>query len=301
MDLGIRLNAVYRDPYPQSPDSICPSLPTVSQRFFHMHLVSDATGETLNTVARAAAAHYADYRPIEHIYALVRTEKQLTRVLTAIEREPGVVLFTIVERQLRLALERRCAELAVPCISILDPVIANLAKYLNAETRPQIGGQHVLNEEYFRRIDALNFTMAHDDGLHPEDLEEADVVLAGISRTSKTPTSIYLANRGVKTANVPIVPLIPPPTELEMLKHPLVVGLIASTERIAQMRRHRLLAIKEERETSYADETAIASELANMRRLCAKHGWPLIDVTRRSIEETAAAIINLMGEREAAT
>jgi [pyruvate, water dikinase]-phosphate phosphotransferase / [pyruvate, water dikinase] kinase len=262
-----------------------------------MHLVSDATGETLNTVARAAAAHYADYRPIEHIYALIRTEKQMARVLTVIEREPGVVLFTIVDRQLRMTLERRCTELGVPCISILDPVIANLAKYLNAETKPQVGG---LNDEYFRRIDALNFTMTHDDGLHPEDLEEADVVLAGISRTSKTPTSIYLANRGVKTANVPIVPMIPPPGELESLKRPLVVGLIASTERIAQMRRHRLLMIKEERDTSYADEVAIAEELTNMRRLCARHNWPLIDVTRRSIEETAAAIMNLLGEREPA-
>jgi hypothetical protein len=265
-----------------------------------MHLVSDATGETLNTVARAAAAQYADYRPIEHIYALVRTEKQLLRVLTAIEREPGVVLFTIVDRQLRMALEQRCAELGVPCISILDPVIANLAKYLNAETKPLVGAQHVLNEEYFRRIDALNFTMAHDDGLHPEDIEEADVVLAGISRTSKTPTSIYLANRGIKTANIPIVPMIPPPVELEKARNPLVIGLIASSERIAQMRRHRLLAIKEERDTSYADEAAIADELTNMRRLCARHGWPLIDVTRRSIEETAAAVINLLSERETA-
>jgi hypothetical protein len=271
----------------------------MTERYFHMHLVSDATGETLNTVARAAAAQYADYQPLEHIYALVRTEKQLLRVLTAIEREPGVVLFTIVDKQLRLALERRCVELGVPCISILDPVIANLAKYLNAETKPSVGGQHALNDEYFRRIDALNFTMAHDDGLHPEDLEEADVVLAGISRTSKTPTSIYLANRGVKTANVPIVPMIPPPVELEVLKRPLVVGLVASPDRIAQMRRHRLLSIKEDRETNYADEASISEELANMRRLCARHGWPLIDVTRRSIEETAAAVINLLGEREA--
>lgn len=262
-----------------------------------MHLISDATGETLNTVARAAAAHYSDYHPLDHIYALVRTAKQLQRVLAEIERQPGVVLFTLVDTDLRSQLERRCAELSVPCLSILDPVIASLALYLNTQSRPHIGRQHALNEEYFRRIDALNFTMIHDDGQHVEDIEEAEVILTGISRTSKTPTSIYLANRGIKTANIPIVPDIPIPSQLETVQKPLVVGLIASAERIAQIRRHRLLAINEDTEASYADHQAIAVELAYMRKLAARHGWPIIDVTRRSIEETAAAIINLQHER----
>jgi regulator of PEP synthase PpsR (kinase-PPPase family) len=262
-----------------------------------MHLISDATGETLNTVARAATAHYADYSPIEHIYALVRTPKQLQRVLAEIERQPGVVLFTIVDRGLRDLLEKRCVELTVPCISILDPVIASLASYLNAESRPQIGRQHELNAEYFQRIDALNFTMMQDDGQHPENLEKADVVLVGISRTSKTPTSIYLANRGIKTANIPIVPGIDPPIELNQLTGPLVVGLVASAERISQIRKHRLLTINESSENSYADQGIIASELANMRKLCSRHSWPVIDVTRRSIEETAAAVLNLLHDR----
>lgn len=262
-----------------------------------MHLISDATGETLNTVARAATAHYADYSPIEHIYALVRTPKQMQRVLTEIERQPGVVLFTIVDRGLRELLEKRCVELTVPCISILDPVIASLASYLNAESRPQIGRQHELNAEYFQRIDALNFTMIQDDGQHPENLEQADVVLIGISRTSKTPTSIYLANRGIKTANIPIVPGIDPPLQLSQLAGPLVVGLVASAERISQIRKHRLLTINESSESVYADQTAIAAELAHMRKLCGRHNWPVIDVTRRSIEETAAAVLNLLHDR----
>ena len=268
------------------------------KQYFHMHLVSDATGETLNTVARAATAYYADYQPIEHIYALVRTQKQLDRVIEAVERQPGIVLFTIADDELRASLERRCETMAIPCLSILDPVIASLAQYLNAESRPQVGGQHVLNAEYFRRIDALNFTMVHDDCQHTEDLASADVILLGISRSSKTPTSIYLANRGVRTANIPVVPGIPLPTNLASLGRPLIVGLIASAERIAQIRKHRLLSISETRNTTYVDRNAITQELIHMRKLCAANNWPVIDVTRRSIEETAAAILNLLANRQ---
>jgi regulator of PEP synthase PpsR (kinase-PPPase family) len=262
-----------------------------------MHLVSDATGETLNTVARAAAAYYADYHAVEHIYALVRTARQLQRVLAEIERQPGIVLFTLIDATLRARLEEHCLKLAVPCISILDPVIASLAHYLNAESRPQIGRQHALNAEYFRRIDALNFTMMHDDGQNTADINKADVVLVGISRTSKTPTSIYLANRGVKAANVPLVPGIALPQELTAARHPLMIGLVASAERIAQIRRHRLLTLKEQRETAYVDREAITNELLYMRRICSQYDWPVIDVTRRSIEETAAAILNLLHDR----
>lgn len=272
---------------------------TPDSRYFHMHLISDATGETLNTVARAATAHYSDYRPIEHIYALVRTPKQLQRVFTDIERQPGIVLFTLVNPDLRQHLELRCAELDVPCISILDPVIRSLAQYLNAESRPQVAAQHVLNAEYFRRMDALNFTMAHDDGQGVDNLEAADVILIGISRTSKTPTSIYLAQRGIKTANVPLVPDVPLPAAIEHLHKPLVVGLIASAERIAQIRRHRLLTLKENRETAYTDARNITTEIVRMKSLCARNNWPTIDVTRRSVEETAAAVLNLLAERNA--
>ncbi len=262
-----------------------------------MHLISDATGETLNTVARAATAYYAGYQPIEHVYALVRTSRQLERVLREIEEHPGIVLFTMADHKLRQELEGWCHEHDIPAISILDPVISSLATYLDAESRPQVGGQHALNAEYFRRIDALNYTMLHDDGQHPHTLQSADVILLGVSRSSKTPTSIYLANRGIKTANIPVVPNIPLPTELFEVTKPMVVGLIASAERIAQIRRHRMLSLNEGRETNYADRRMITDELVQMRKMCSDHDWPVIDVTRRSIEETAAAVLNLLSKR----
>lgn len=270
---------------------------TTAKQYFHMHLVSDATGETLNTVARAATAYYAGYQPIEHIYTLVRTSKQLDRVISELEKQPGIVLFTIADHNLKQEIERRCEAMGTPCISILDPVIASLATYLNAKSKPQIGGQHVLNAEYFKRIDALNYTMAHDDGQMIADLDDADVILLGISRSSKTPTSIYLANRGIKTANVPLVPGVKPPPALLNVKKPLVVGLVASAERIAQIRRHRLLTLNEGRDTTYTDRKAITQEILDMRKLCSANSWPVIDVTRRSIEETAAAVLNLLNQK----
>jgi [pyruvate, water dikinase]-phosphate phosphotransferase / [pyruvate, water dikinase] kinase len=291
---------VFHPSSPQACEGFSPVLSRKHQRqVFHMHLISDATGETLNTVARAAAAYYADYQAVEHIYALVRTPKQLDRVIEEVERQPGIVLFTLADRALRGRLESRFNTLGIPCLSILDPVISSLAAYLKAESRPHIGGQHVLDAQYFKRIEALNYTMLHDDGQHPQDLDKAEVVLIGISRSSKTPTSIYLANRGIRTANIPLVPGLEPPGELLKLDRPLVVGLLASAERIAQIRRSRLLSLNENRETLYVDRDAINAELLEMRRLCARHSWPVIDVTRRSIEETAAAVINLLSERPA--
>jgi regulator of PEP synthase PpsR (kinase-PPPase family) len=266
--------------------------------FFHLHLVSDATGETLITVARAAAAQYASVAPIEHIYPLVRTDKQLERVLAEIEAAPGIVLYTMLDSAIAKRLEEKCREFGLPCLSILDPVLALFQSYLGAESMRRVGAQHTLNAEYFKRIDALNYTMLHDDGQHTEDLEHAEVVLTGVSRTSKTPTSIYLANRGVKTANVPLVPNMPVPPHLERLSTPLVVGLTASPERIVQIRQNRLLGLNAHRDDDlYVDRQAVAEEIAFSRKLCARHNWPVIDVTRRSIEETAAAVLSLLAER----
>jgi [pyruvate, water dikinase]-phosphate phosphotransferase / [pyruvate, water dikinase] kinase len=266
--------------------------------FFHLHLVSDATGETLITVARAAAAQYESVAAIEHVYPLVRTPKQLERVIAEIEAAPGIVLYTLLEGVLTERLEAKCRDIGVPCLSVLGPVLRLLQAYLGAETKPRVGAQHMLNAEYFRRIDALNYTMLHDDGQHVGDLEEADVVLIGVSRTSKTPTSIYLANRGVKTANVPLVAGVPPPSQIERLARPLVVGLYASPERIVQIRQNRLLGLNASVEDDpYVDRQAVAEEIAFSRRLCARNNWPSIDVTRRSIEETAAAVMALLAER----
>ncbi|RMF01842.1 MAG: kinase/pyrophosphorylase [Alphaproteobacteria bacterium] len=260
--------------------------------------MSDATGETLTAVAKAAAVQYSHIRAIEHVHPLVRTRKQLERVLQEIESAPGIVLYTIVNPDLAEALASACQQLNVPCVPVLDGIMKVFESYLGKASKPTVGGQHVLDAEYFRRIDALNFTMAHDDGQSPEDLNDADIVLIGISRTSKTPTSIYLAQRGYKTANVPLVPELPLPPQLEAVDKAFVVGLIASPERISQIRRNRVLALADRDLSGYVDRDAIEEEIAFSRRLCSRHRWPVIDVTRRSIEETAAAILQLYNERE---
>jgi len=262
-----------------------------SQRFFHIHLISDSTGETLITVSRAAAAQYADVRAIEHVHPLVRNQEQLDDALAEIETAPGIILYTLINRELIQRLDQHCGDLGLPVVSVLDPVLRVFRSYLGTESTPRVGGQHVLDRDYFRRIDALNFTMLHDDGQHPEDLEKSDVILDGISRSSKTPTSIYLANRGFRAANVPIILNVPPPPELERATRPLVIGLVASAERIMQIRRNRVLSMRADERTDYTDRAAILQELAYMRRLCANHDWPIIDISRRSIEETAAAVI----------
>src|SRR6202142_2152131 len=266
--------------------------------YFHLHLVSDATGETLITVARAAAAQYANVSPVEHLYPMVRSKKQLDHVLAEVTESPGLVLYTLLEEDLIEALEEKCRELGLPCMSILGPVLRLFQSYLGAETIHRVGAQHVLNAEYFQRIDALNYTMFHDDGQNVEGLEEADVVLVGVSRTSKTPTSIYLANRGVKTANVPLVPGIPLPHQLETLAKPLVVSLHATPERLIQARRNRLLSMGDRDNDTYIDRQSVTDEVAYARRLCAKFDWAQLDVTRRSIEETAAAIMKLFTDRQ---
>lgn len=267
--------------------------------YFHLHLVSDSTGETLITVSRAVAAQYANVTPVEHVYPLVRSQKQLDRVLQEIEESPGIVLFTLLESELVNRLEAKCQEINSPSLSIIGPVMQLFEAYLGASTTGRVGAQHTLNAEYFQRIDALNYSMMHDDGQHVEGLEEADVVLVGVSRTSKTPTSIYLANRGIRTANVPLVAGIPIPHQLETLKKPLVVSLHASPERLIQVRQNRLLSIGAGAgNDSYIDKQAVTDEVLLARKLSAKYGWALLDVTRRSIEETAAAIMKLLADRQ---
>jgi len=267
--------------------------------YFHLHLVSDSTGETLTTIAKAAAVQYAQIRPIEHVHPLVRTQKQLKRALQEIEQAPGIVLYTVVNLDLIAELEVRCKELKVPCLAVLQPIMQVFESYLGAPQTPTVAGQHVLDADYFRRIDALNFTMAHDDGRLPENLNEADIILLGISRTSKTPTSIYLAQRGYKTTNVPLVPSLPFPEEIASQHSAFVVCLIASPDRIAEVRRNRALLLADRDLDDYVDRSRIAAEVAYTRKLCAKHGWPVIDVTRRSVEETAATIIRLIQDRDA--
>jgi regulator of PEP synthase PpsR (kinase-PPPase family) len=265
--------------------------------YFNVHLVSDSTGETLSGVMRASCTQFDNVAPLEHSYYLVRSHKQLERVLREIEASPGVVMFTMANPELRAALERRCRELGCPTVAVLDPVLDLLQRYLGVELSHRTGSQHALDPEYFQRMDALNFTLNHDDGHGLEDLEDADVVILGVSRVSKTPTCIYLAHRGIRAANIPLVPDLPIAATLENLKRPLVVGLKVTTERLADIRRARLRAWNEQLSNNYADEERVAEELRYAVKLCAKHNWPMVDVTRRSIEETAALIMNMLTER----
>ncbi len=266
--------------------------------YFHLHLISDSTGETLTTIAKAAVVQYSQVRPIEHVHPLIRTTRQLERVLKDIEQAPGIVLYTVVDRAFTVEIERHCRALKVPCLYVLEPIMKIFEAYLGAPATPVVAGQHVVDADYFRRIDALNFTMAHDDGQLPQDLSQADIILLGISRTSKTPTSIYLAQKGYKTCNVPLVPGVDPPEALARPHGALVVGLVASADRIAEVRRNRVQFLGARKLDDYVDRSRIQTEIQQSRRLFARHGWAVIDVTRRSIEETAATIIRLLHDRE---
>lgn len=259
--------------------------------------MSDSTGETLENIAKAALAQFDDVDTVRHFWPMVRTEAHLERILQEIAGNPGLVIYTLVNAATRRALEGRCRSLGLPHVAPLDPVNDALSAMLGQQAKARPGRQHVLDAAYFARVDAIQYTIAHDDGIAPEDWEEADVVLAGVSRSSKTPTSIYLANRGYKVANIPIVVESPPPRALFALNHPLVVGLTTSADRLIAIRRNRLLSLNQATETSYVEQEAVQRELTYARRLFGDHGWPVIDVTRRSIEETAAAIISLCNER----
>ena len=271
----------------------------------HLHLVSDSTGETVITVARAGVSQFDGVIPVEHVWSFVRNRAQVDQVLTMVKALPGVVIFTLVSSDLRNALQEGCRELNTPCVPILDGVFDALSSLLGLETRPQIGRQHAMDAGYFSRIEAMDFVLRHDDGQAVWAIDEADLVLVGVSRTSKTPLSIYLGNRGIKVANVPVVPDCPLPVELDQLSRPLVVGLTINPEPLVQIRTNRLRQLRAEQsragpsfEGDYAEFERVRAELVYARRMFARHGWPVIDVTRRSVEESAAALLQLLRARD---
>jgi [pyruvate, water dikinase]-phosphate phosphotransferase / [pyruvate, water dikinase] kinase len=265
--------------------------------FLNVHLVSDSTGETLNAVLRAVAPLFEGVTPLEHSYYLVRSQRQLDRVLKEITAFPGVVLFTIASHELREILVQHCKSLNIPALPLLDQVLTMWEHHLKMQAGEKTGSKQALDENYFKRIDALNYTMAHDDGQLVGEFNQAEVVLVGVSRTSKTPTSIYLANRGIRTANFPLVPKAPIPPPLLALTSPLVVGLKVSPDRLIAIRRNRLLSLNADATSEYVDEDAVREEITDANRLFERQNWPVIDVSRRSIEETSAAILNLLVER----
>ena len=263
------------------------------QQTLHLHLVSDATGETTHQLARAALARFSNVRVIEHVWTLVRTEDHLASVHKAIETHGGVVFFSIAERELRSKLENLCRMHNIPALSVLDHVIHTLSKVLGQPDEEIRGGQHRMDEAYFDRIEALDFTIQHDDGQGLSTVGNADILIVGVSRSSKTPTSIYLAHRGYKVANYPLVPGVPMPLDEMPMGGLFTVGLIKDARRLVQIRRNRLLAMNERENSSYADMKTISDEINNARKLFTSQNWPVIDVSRRSVEETAAEIINL--------
>jgi regulator of PEP synthase PpsR (kinase-PPPase family) len=265
----------------------------------HLHLLSDSTGETLEMVAKAALAQFDGADVVRHFWPMVRSQQHLDRIMGDIAANPGLVLFTLVNDEIRDLLEEKCRGLGLPAVAALDAVTDALENVLGQQAKGRPGRQHALDDAYFARVDAIQFTIAHDDGVGWEEWENADIVLAGVSRSSKTPTSIYLANRGYKVANIPVVVESPPPPALFGLRRPLVVGLTTAPERLVQVRRNRLLSLNQAPDTSYVDTDRVAREVQYARRMFADNGWPVIDVTRRSIEETAAAVINLYNERNA--
>lgn len=268
----------------------------MAQKYFHLYMISDATGETLNAISRSITVQFPSIQPVEHLYSLIRTPEQMSRVLRDIEAAPGIVLFTLVDGDLRQQLEQASQNLNVPAIPVLDPALTALRSYLGAESIPKIGGQHRTNKSYFKRIEAVTYSLSHDDGNLTDELNDADIVLIGVSRTSKTPTSIYLANRGLKAANVPLVNNIPLPDILFRLKKPLIVCLIASVDYLVQIRKTRLNSLNASQESDYIDKAEIIAEIRTSREIAAINDWQVIDVTRRSIEETAASILNLYNE-----
>jgi regulator of PEP synthase PpsR (kinase-PPPase family) len=267
---------------------------------FHIHLVSDATGETLNAIAKAALAQFEGVVVHEHSYALVRSQRQLQRAIEHIRADPGLVFFTLVNPDLRKELIAQCGALGVPVFDVLEGPMSIMRQFLGASETHRPGGQHEMDQRYLERIEALNFTIQHDDGQALETLDEAEVVLVGASRTSKTPTCVYLAIRGVRAANVPLIPTVAPPPQLLAARSALIVGLWASPDRLVQVRRNRLSTLGEGRETDYVDVDAVRAEVATTRKVFEQHDWPSIDVSRRSIEETAAAVLNLLAERREA-
>ena len=276
----------------------------MSQNRINLHLVSDATGETLNAIARATVVQFEHVSIVYHRWSLIRTRFQLHRVMEGIESEPGPVLSTLLDQALRGELQTTCERLGVSIVNVLDPVLSMLQEQIGEKASARPGRQYVLDADYFRRIDAIHYVLAHDDGQSAAGLAEADVILVGVSRSSKTPTCFYLANRGIKAANIPLVPGTPDPPGLVNPKCP-VIGLTIDPQALIEIRRHRLTMIAHgapppptSSQSSYVDVEAVKQELLWGRRLCTARGWPVIDVTRRSIEETAATVIKMMSNWE---
>lgn len=263
----------------------------------NLHLISDSTGETLSSISRAVLSQFENVESNDFAWSLIRTEAQLEKVKETITKNPGIVLYTILENELAENLKKHCYELQIPCIPVLSRIITEFSNYLGMNISGAIGRQHLLDAEYFSRVEAINYTINHDDGQSNWGISDADIIIIGVSRTSKSPTSVYLSCRGYKTANIPFINIDTIPTNIYDLKKPLIVGLIINPEKLIQIRQNRLISLGEESETGYIDLAAVKEEIIESRKLFAKLQCPIIDVTKSSVEETAAKIIQLYQEK----
>ncbi|MDC0896286.1 kinase/pyrophosphorylase [Candidatus Pelagibacter sp.] len=262
---------------------------------YQIYLISDSTGETLDRIFLALKAQFKNIEYKVHSYSFTRTENQILKILEdAKKNENSVILYTIVDNNLAKNLANVSNEKKIPCFGVLGNLILNFSKILNQKASHEPSGQHALNEEYYDRIEAIQFTMNHDDGNLTNDIEKSDIVLVGVSRTSKTPTSIYLANKGLKTSNIPLVNENSLPKKLrENPQITCVIGLNTEPERLVDLRKNRMNSLKETENTKYTNIENIKKEILNAKKTFQKYRWPSIDVTRKSVEETAASIIKI--------
>ncbi len=273
-----------------------------SKKVINLHLISDSTGETLSSVSRAVLSQFEGVESNDFIWPLIRTKSQIEKVKESITKNPGIVLYTIMEDNLIEILKNHCYQLQIPCIPVLSRIISEFSNYLGLNISHSIGRQHLLDREYFSRVEAINYTINHDDGQSSWDLYDADIIIIGVSRTSKSPTSVYLSCRGYKTANVPFVDIKTIPENIYDLKKPLIVGLTINPEKLIQIRQSRLALLGKDIDSDYIDVEAVKAEIAESRKLFSKLSCPVIDVTKRSVEETAAKIIQLyQAERDKLT
>ena len=262
---------------------------------YNVYLVSDSTGETLDRIFLSLKSQFANFEYNKKEFAFIRTEQQIDKIIKECsEVENSIILYTIVETKLAKYLSNQSQEFSVPCFGVLGNLILSFSKLLNQKAIHKPSAQHVLDEDYYKRIEAIQFTMSHDDGKKVDDINNADVILLGVSRTSKTPTSIYLANRGYKAINIPLVLNHDIPKELRSNKVSCIIGLVADPERLSDIRRNRVAIMKDQKLKDYTDLDSIKKEVEDSKKLFKRNNWPVIDVTRRSVEETAASILKII-------
>jgi len=262
---------------------------------YNVYLVSDSTGETLDRIFLSLKSQFANFEYDKKEFAFIRTEQQIDKIITECSHiENSIILYTIVETKLAKYLANQSEKNSVPCFGVLGNLILSFSKLLNQKAIHKPSAQHVLDDDYYKRIEAIQFTMSHDDGKKVDDISKADVILLGVSRTSKTPTSIYLANRGYKTVNIPLVLEQKIPEDLKTNKTSCIIGLIADPARLSDIRRNRVAIMKDQNLKEYTDLNFITKEVEDSKNLFKRNNWPIIDVTRRSVEETAASILKII-------